>query len=416
MDLITKDKQYYKFCFYGFLKNLRFFDAFLIIFLIEKGMSFTEIGILYATREIIINVFEIPSGILADTYGRKNSLIASFIAYIISFLVFYISNEFWFFAFAFILYGIGDAFRTGTHKGMIMDYLKINDWASQKISYYGNTRSWSQKGSAVSSLIAGIIVYFSENYEYIFLVSIVPYILNLILITSYPKELNYSNHQKISNNKNSLISTIQAFYSIIKRPNVLKIINTSAVHSAYLKAVKDYIQPLMVNIALIIPIMVNIDTEKKNGILVGVIYFIIYLITAKASQFSSKVATENKKNISFITLLLGFGAGILCGIFYTFDLWIIAIIAFVGIYIIENIRKPILTGYISDNVPNEILTSVISVQSQLKTIITVLIALAFGIIADNFGIGISFIVVSLFLLISTILLNLIVQNKKARKN
>ncbi|MCD6355439.1 MAG: hypothetical protein J7L95_07815 [Prolixibacteraceae bacterium] len=34
------------------MKNARFFDAFLILFLIEKGLNFTQIGILYATRQI----------------------------------------------------------------------------------------------------------------------------------------------------------------------------------------------------------------------------------------------------------------------------------------------------------------------------------------------------------------------------
>ena len=56
---------------YGFLKNLRFFDAFFILFLLEKGISFTQIGLLYAIREVITNLFELPSGILADTFGRK---------------------------------------------------------------------------------------------------------------------------------------------------------------------------------------------------------------------------------------------------------------------------------------------------------------------------------------------------------
>ena len=79
---ITKNRQYYKFSFYGFLKNLRFFDAFFILFLIGKGLSFTQIGILYAVREIIINVFEIPSGIIADTFGRKKALVGSCVLYI----------------------------------------------------------------------------------------------------------------------------------------------------------------------------------------------------------------------------------------------------------------------------------------------------------------------------------------------
>lgn len=141
MEALTKNLQYFKFCLYGFLKNLRFFEAFFILYLVEKEMSFTQIGILYAVREITINIFEIPSGIAADTFGRKKSLVGSFLFYIVSFTAFYFSENFWVFFLAFVFYGIADAFRTGTHKGIIMDYLKLNDWENQKINYYGHTRS-----------------------------------------------------------------------------------------------------------------------------------------------------------------------------------------------------------------------------------------------------------------------------------
>ncbi len=405
MDVLIKNKQYYKFCAYGFLKNFRFFDAFFILFFLDKGLLYTEIGILYAVREIVINVFEIPSGLIADTYGRKKSLIGSLLLYIFSFSVFYLSNDFWLFMIAFVLYGIGDAFRSGTHKGMIMDYLKLNRWQNQNINYYGHTRSWSQFGSAISSLIAGLIVFSSGDYQNIFLYSIIPYLFNLFLIISYPNELNHSVNNSESNTKTGLISTIKSFILVLKQPNVLKIINTSALHTAYLKAVKDYIQPLMVQVALIIPLMVTLEVEKKNGIIIGIIYFLIYLLTSIASRFSSKIVTNNKNKISFVTLVLGFALGILSGIFYKYNLWILSLIFFVGIYIIENVRKPILTGFVADEVPNKILTSVISAQSLLRTVMTALIALVFGIVADHYGIGVSVITVSVILSISTLVIN-----------
>ncbi len=405
MDVILKNKQYFKFCAYGFLKNFRFFDAFFILFFLDKGLLYAEIGILYAVREIVINVFEVPSGLIADTYGRKKSLIGSLLLYIFSFAVFYSAHDFWLFMIAFILYGIGDAFRSGTHKGMIMDYLELKHWQNQNINYYGHTRSWSQFGSAISSLVAGLIVFYSGNYQTIFLYSIIPYLANLLLIMSYPNELNRSFKKSAAKNDISLVETIKAFVSVVKKPNVLKIINTSAIHTAYIKAVKDYIQPLMVQVALMIPFMISFEVEKKNGIIIGIIYFLIYLLTSTASRFSSKIATRNKNNISFVTLVLGFAMGILSGLFYEYDLSILSLIAFVGIYVIENVRKPILTGFVADQVPNEILTSVISAQSLLRTIMTALIALVFGIIADQYGIGVSFIIVSVILTISTLVIN-----------
>jgi len=308
LSTIVKNKQYFKFCAYGFLKNLRFFDAFFILYLIEKELLFTQIGIMYAVREIIINILEIPSGITADTFGRKKSLAGSFAAYIVSFILFYLSNDFWFFLLAFIFYGIGDAFRSGTHKGIIMDYLKHNNWGDQKINYYGHTRSWSQMGSAVSSLIAGIIVFSSGTYQNIFLYSVIPYLLNFILIISYPAYLNRTLNG--TRNKKDIRLTLKSFFAAIKQPNVFNLVNSSAVHSAFLKAVKDYIQPLLVHISLLIPFMLEFKSEEKSGIVIGVIYFLIFLLTSRSSKYSSKIENRNKHNISKITLLSGFGAGL----------------------------------------------------------------------------------------------------------
>ncbi len=406
MEMITKNRQYFKFCLYGFLKNLRFFDAFIILFLIEKGLSYTEIGSLYAIREIFINAFEIPSGIIADTYGRKNALLISLFLYIISFIVFYIGNDYWLFLIAFILYGTGDAFRSGTHKAMIMDYLLLNNWENQRINYYGHTRSWSQIGSAISSLIAGMIVFYSGTYQNIFLYSIIPYLFNLILISTYPKELNHSNKQKSKKGIKAMGLTIKSFATIIKHPNVLRLINTTSFHSAYLKAIKDYIQPVMVNVALVVPILFDVEVNKKNGIIIGVLYFFIYLGTSLASKLSGKIAANTNRNIPFVTLLLGFVFGTISGILFVNDLWVFSLIAFIGIYVVENIRKPILTGYIADNVPGEILATVISAQSLLKTIITVILALCLGALADIYGIGVSFIVLSLFLVLLLVIIRI----------
>jgi len=92
-------------------------------------------------------------------------------------------------------------------------------------------------------------------------------------------------------------------------------------------------------------------------------------------------------------------------------LWVISLIAFIGIFIIENIRKPILIGYVADKVNSKILTSVISAQSQLKTILTIVIVLVFGIISDYYGIGKALIIISGFLVFTTVLVNEIHQKK-----
>ncbi|WP_167612718.1 MFS transporter [Maribellus sediminis] len=408
---IKKNTQYYKFSMYGFLKNLRFFDAFFILYLVEKGLPYTQIGILYAVREIVINVLEVPSGFAADVYGRKNALLGSFLAYIASFIIFYFSGSFAWFLAAFVFFGIGDAFRSGTHKAMIMDYLRMNSWEQSKIAYYGHTRSWSQMGSAISSLIAGFIVFYKGNYGNVFLYSIIPYLINLVNIFTYPKELNYTKRPESKERKIDVKSTFKSLYTVMKHKNVLRILNTAALHSAYLKAVKDYIQLLMLNVVVLVPLFVGYENKQRNGVLIGIFYFVIYLLTSRASRMAYGIASRYKTNLALITLLIGFGFGTLSGVFNLLDFRVLALVFFAGIYMVENLRMPILTGYITDHVPNDILASVISAQALLKTIMTAGIAVVFGFLADSFNIGVAFVTVSFILIVLSVLFTVLFKKE-----
>ncbi len=396
----TQDRQYYKFCMYGFLKNLRFFDAFFLLYLKQKGLTYTEIGSLYALREIVTNLSEVPTGIFADTFGRKKSLLLSFLVYIISFVLFYFGHSYSIFLLAFILYGIADALRSGTHKGMIMKYLKLNNESKHKIAYYGHTRACSQRGSALSALIAGLIVFYTGNYNQIFLLSIIPYLLNLILIWTYPDELDFVDPKQ----RHSIKQNLAGLWYALKNPKVIAIIHSSAVFTAFQKASKDYIQPVMKRVALALPVLIGIATTKKNGLLIGIMYTLLYLLTATASKYAG-ILTGKFKNLSYKSLIIGFALGVIGGYFYKIHAWTWALLALSGIYVMQSLRKPILTGYLADEVPNEILTSVLSAESLYRTLLTALIALALGVLADTYGLATAFMGISGLLLGISVLIH-----------
>jgi MFS family permease len=77
-----------KFCAYGFFKNLQLFEAFLWAVLLSWGYTLVEIGCLGGIIEGLTYVFEVPSGILADTFGKKRELLICFVFYIISFILY----------------------------------------------------------------------------------------------------------------------------------------------------------------------------------------------------------------------------------------------------------------------------------------------------------------------------------------
>jgi len=69
--VIKNDKMLFRFSLYGFLKNLRFFDPFIVLIFLESGLTFFQIGLLYAIRDLATNILEIPTGIYADAFGRR---------------------------------------------------------------------------------------------------------------------------------------------------------------------------------------------------------------------------------------------------------------------------------------------------------------------------------------------------------
>ncbi len=41
---------------------------------LSKGLSFFEIGLLNSIDSVLISTLEVPSGVLADKFGRKKSV------------------------------------------------------------------------------------------------------------------------------------------------------------------------------------------------------------------------------------------------------------------------------------------------------------------------------------------------------
>ncbi len=405
--MLQKDKQIYKFSAYGFLKNLRFFDPFIILFFREMGISFLEIGILFSIRSVFTIILEMPTGIIADSYGKKNSMIFSFISYIIAFIIFYSLPQYKFYVVAMIFYSAGESFRSGTHKAMILSYLKFKKWDNLKVEYYGYTRSWSQKGSAISALIAGGIVLFSGQYKYIFLASIVPYVLELFLIISYPNMLNdYEKSVKkvpfFRKIYNDYKVTTKSFIQVFKNIQVIKSLFNSTLYDGLFKTIKDYIQPMLKMYALTLPV-IFFGKEEQGIIIISVVYFILYLLTSGASKYSAVIVKQFKSIISAVNIsyLIGVLLSISVGIFYLFNLKVVAIFIFIFLYVFQNFRRPINVTIISDKISYKVLSSGLSTESFLKNIITMILAPILGILVDVFGIGsgiaiISFIMVLLY--------------------
>jgi len=380
---IKRDSQFYRFAAYGFLKNLRFFDPFLILFFREMGLSFLQIGTLISVREVATNFLELPTGIIADLYGRRLSMVLSMVSYLSSFMVFYFFPSFYVYMIAMIAFAFGEAFRTGTHKAMILEYLRINEMTDMKVHYYGATRAASQLGSAINALIAAFLVFYSGSYKIVFLASVLPYAANLVNLMLYPKELD---GELRSGEKGE---TIKAFLGIFRNGDALKGVLNSSLYDAFFKVVKEYLQPILKALALGLPIMIAFSAEQRTSVIVGIVYFVIYIATSYASKNAGRLSGRfgNEARALNYTYVLGAVLIIFSGLLQIFALRVLAVVIFFFLFILENFRRPINISYISDNIDHKTMASGLSVESQLKTLLMAIFAPLIGFMADKLGVG-----------------------------
>ncbi len=407
-QVFVRNVQYYKFSAYGFLKNLKFFEPFLLLFFLEKGITFLQIGTLYAVREALINLLEIPSGIIADSLGRRRVMAISLLSYIVSFIIFFFSTSYVVLLMAMLFYACGDAFRTGTHKAIIFTYLKENNMLKLKALYYGHTRSWSQIGSALSALIAAFLVFWQGSYAPIFLFTIIPYVLDFFLILSYPRSFDlYTSHEDKSVGE-IFVEVFKAFIKSFKNITLIKAIGNQSVYSGYYKAVKDYIQPMIKTVAISLPILLDADIQQRTAVTTGIIYFVIFYLTSFASKYSHYISSKFSSPQKALNryLYIGIFFGLVSAVLYYFEFSLFAVIAFFMIYFIENLRKPIGIDYVTSLMDEVALASSLSVESQAETAFAVLFSLLIGTLTSVFSLPIALFFVTIVLMILSLFLRL----------
>ncbi len=386
-----------RFALYGFLKNLRFFEPFLILIFREAGLSYLQIGLLYSIRSIATNILEIPSGLFADAFGRRRSMILAFSAYIVSFIVFYLGKTFAVYALAMLIFAVGESFRSGTHKALILEYLKQQNRLAEKVAFYGKTRSASQFGSAINALIAAGIAFWAGSYRVMFLAATLPYVLDLFNLATYPRALDDRRHMPRQQEDRSVLKqTIRDFGYIFKNRGALKALLNSAGFTAFFKSIKDYIQPILQHLALALPFLMELDHKHRTAVLIGAVYFVLYLFTSRASYQAEKFKSLFKRQSKALNFSFFLGAGLLLisGLFFYSGLTVPALLVFVLIYILQNMRKPINIAVISDNLSSGIMASGLSTESQITTLFSAILTPLLGYCADLWGIGVGFVVLA----------------------
>ncbi len=358
-------KQIYKFYLTEFLKTQRYFIPIMILFLQLSNLSYIEIFILYAVESSVIFIMEIPSGVLADKLGKKNILILSRLFLLPSYFIFYIADNFVLFLFAMLFLGLNKAFKSGTHKAFIYDYLKQTNSTVTPSEVYGKGKFWGRMGEALSSLIGGFIAV-KFGYNVVFLFTLIPSVLNIFNALSYEK-IEEKHKEKISGSVGIRNHVRDAIKEIREQNIVLKLIINSSIFMICIEITEIYFQPYMVNVSVPLKWF-------------GTIYTIIFILTALGSRYVYLIEKKiSRIMIANITGWMGFIPLLLLGLNINSK---IIIFLFFFIFFIRHIRRPAMTTEINENISSNNRATILSAESFFRSMIKIILLPILGFITE----------------------------------
>lgn len=163
---------------YIFFAQLFFDRALWVIYLGDKGMTFGEIGLIEAFLHLAIVLFEVPTGMVADLYGRKVSLIFGNVFSLLYGLFMLISGSFSMFTLAFLSMGLMITFHSGAEQAFAYDTLKNEGREKEYTKVFGNMTAIALLSLSLAKFLGGFMAEIS--WEWVYGATIFTHILALV--------------------------------------------------------------------------------------------------------------------------------------------------------------------------------------------------------------------------------------------
>lgn len=218
MDTMMK-KDYKKIILSSFFGNLCMERGIFIILLMNKGLSINQIAVWQAIINIGMFFAEVPTGFLADIFGKRQSLVAGKILISIYYFFLLVSNNYYILLLAAFIFGIGSTFISGTNEALLYDILlsKKDEECSNTGDYFGRFSSIIIISIGISMLIGGEIQ--KLGWGLLLSLCLIFQIISIIFVQS----ININETHRIDI-KSTLYNYISAIQSEIKKMHVVLLI------------------------------------------------------------------------------------------------------------------------------------------------------------------------------------------------
>ncbi len=375
---VAKNIKIYK--IYSIFAELLILGPILVLYLIAKGLSFTEIMILQSIAAVAVVVFEVPTGAVADKIGRKFSMVLGSVLWGLSLLIYILGNNFYVFAIAEIIFSLGFTFKSGADTALIYDSLKTlkREKEFQKIEGYARSLTFYAQG--IGSIVAGFA--YEVNIFLPMIISIGFMIVTACISMGFEEPPIEGKEGKFGVNYIEQIKESGKY--ILGHEKIKAIILYSMVFFIFYRTGFWYFQPYMES--------VNIPVKYF-----GIIFFLFNIVAAQTSNRCYKIMEFTKpKTLTLMSSLL-ISSFILLGTIKVS----VGVLAILLQQVARGLYRPVTRKYMNKHIPSDKRATILSFHS-LAVNIAVAVTLPFmGLLKDNSNIYTTHIILAGIMIIMT---------------
>lgn len=140
---------------------MHFIAAVLVPFFTEWGrISFSQVMFLNTWYTLCVFMLEIPTGTIADFFGRKTSMLLGSIVSILAILVYVSYPNFYVFLAGETIWAAAFTLKSGANEALVYDSLKIIGCTEASKQIFSRMESWKMAGILTGALLGSVLAKF----------------------------------------------------------------------------------------------------------------------------------------------------------------------------------------------------------------------------------------------------------------
>ncbi len=354
------------------------------IFLLDAGLSNFEAFLANAFYTIGFVIFEVPTGVIADTLGRRVSYLLGSLTLAVSTLLYLlmwqIHGPFIGWALSSLLLGLGYTFFSGALEAWLVDALHNTNFKGSLDGVFAKGQIIGGVAMLIGSILGGVIAQFTNLG--------VPYILrSLVLLINFAtafllmKDLGFS-PRKSANYLKEMKSILKASIDNgIKNPPVKWLM----ISSVFITGVSFYI------FYALQPFLLKLYGDEKAYTVAGLVAAIsafAQIAGGLSSPYIRKIFSTRTTALIFGGILTGF---ILIFVSLTNSFWIALILIFVWGLLFAAL-SPIRQAYLNGLIPSSQRATVLSFDSLIGSSGGIVTQPLLGKVADMYSYSASYLI------------------------